>query len=215
MTTRLYLIRHGETALSAADCFSGASEAELSAEGRRQANCLAQRLAALPIVAFYCSPLGRARATATIVAAPHALTPVVVPDLRELDYGQWETLPREEVTARFAADYAAWGVDPLASAPPGGETGLDVLARVLPALRAIVQRHTGQSVAVVAHKAANRLALCGLLGIDPRSYRDRLDQSPACLNIVDFDADGQARLALFNDVSHYARGANESRAVGE
>lgn len=215
MTTRIYLIRHGETALSAADCFSGASEAELSAEGRRQATCLAQRLAALPIAAFYCSPLGRARATATIVAAPHAPTPAVVPDLRELDYGQWETLPREEVLARFAAEYVAWGADALAGAPPGGETGLAVLARVLPALRVIVQRHGGQHVAVVAHKAVNRLAICGLLGIDPRSYRDRLDQSPACLNIVDFDADGRARLVLFNDVSHYARGANESRAVEE
>ncbi len=212
MTTRLYLIRHGETALSAADCFSGASEAELSAEGRRQARCLAQRLAAQPIVAFYCSPLGRARATATIVAAPHALTPVVVPDLRELDYGQWETLPREEVLAHFAAEYAAWAADALAGAPPGGETGLAVLARVLPALRAIVRAHAGQHVAVVAHKAANRLALCGLLGIDPRSYRDRLDQSPACLNVLDFDADGRARLVLFNDVSHYARGGNENHA---
>ena len=203
MTTRLYLIRHGETALSAADCFSGASEAELSAEGRRQATCLGQRLARQPIVAFYCSPLGRARATATVVAAPHGLAPVVVPDLREIDYGQWETLPREQVTARFAAEYAAWGADPLATAPPGGETGLAVMARLLPALRAIVLRHAGQHVAVVAHKSANRLALCGLLGIDPRSYRDRLDQYPACLNVVDFDDRGGARLVLYNDISHY------------
>ena len=47
---------------------------------------------------------------------------------------------------------------------------------------------------------------CGLLGLDPRAYRDRLDQSPACLNILDFGDDGQARLVLFNDVSHYAAG---------
>ncbi len=106
-------------------------------------------------------------------------------------------------TARFAAEYAAWGLDPLAAAPPGGETGLAVMARLLPALRALVLRHAGQHVAVVAHKSANRLALCGLLGIDPRGYRDRLDQYPACLNVVDFDDRGGARLVLYNDVSHY------------
>ena len=203
MTTRLYLIRHGETPHSTTDRFSGASDIDLGDEGRRQATCLAQRLAGERIAAFYCSPLRRAIETATLVAQPHGLTPTPVPDLREIDYGHWEGLPRGEVLARFADEYAAWEGDPLTLAPRDGETGLAVLARMVPALRDVVRRHAGQRVAVVAHKSANRLALCGLLGMDPRTYRDRLDQSPACLNIVDFDGVGQARLVLFNDVSHY------------
>ena len=211
MTTRLYLIRHGQTAHSAADRFSGASDVDLAEEGRRQATCLAQRLAGEPIAAFYCSPLRRAIETAGLIAHPHGLTPTPVADLREVDYGLWEGLPRDEVLARFADEYAAWEGDPLTLAPRDGETGLAVLARMLPALRAIVRRHEGQRVAVVAHKSANRLALCGLLGLDPRTYRDRLDQSPGCLNIVDFGGDGQARLVLFNDVSHYA----SPRPLGE
>ena len=211
MTTRLYLIRHGETAHSAGDRFSGASDVDLADEGRRQASCLAQRLAGERITAFYCSPLRRAIETATLVAQPHGLTPTIVAGLREIDYGRWEGVTRDEVLARFGNEYAAWGRDPLTSAPLNGETGLAVLARMLPALRDIVQRHPGQGVAVVAHKSANRLALCGLLGLDPRTYRDRLDQSPACLNILDFGDDGQARLVLFNDVSHYA----SPRPLGE
>lgn len=203
-TTRLYLIRHGQTPHSAADRFSGASDVALADEGRRQATRLAQRLSGQPIAAFYCSPLRRAVETATLVAQPHGLSPAVVAGLREIDYGHWEGVPRDEVLARFGDEYVAWGRDPLTTAPRGGETGLAVLARVLPALRDIVRRHSGQAVAVVAHKSANRLALCGLLGIDPAAYRDRLDQSPACLNIVDFGEDGLARLVLFNDVSHYA-----------
>ena len=203
-TTRLYLIRHGQTAHSAADRFSGASDVDLADEGRRQAECLAARLAGAPLAAFYCSPLRRAVETATLVARPHGLTPTPVADLREIDYGHWEGLPRDEVLARLGEEYAAWGRDPLTGAPRDGETGLAVLARMLHALRDIVQRHPGQAVAVVAHKSANRLALCGLLGLDSRTYRDRLDQSPACLNIVDFGDEGQARLVLFNDVSHYA-----------
>ncbi|HVO20609.1 MAG TPA: histidine phosphatase family protein, partial [Anaeromyxobacter sp.] len=62
----------------------------------------------------------------------------------------------------------------------------------------------GRTVLVVSHKATLRLLLSSLLGIDPRGYRDRLDQSPACLNVVDFKDPVRARLMVFNDVSHYA-----------
>ena len=123
-TTRLYLIRHGQTAHSAADVFSGASNVDLADEGRRQATCLAQRLAGEPIAAFYCSSLQRAIETATLVAQPHGLTPTPVADLREIDYGHWEGLPRAEVLARFGDEYTTWGRDPLTCAPRDGETGL-------------------------------------------------------------------------------------------
>jgi len=59
-------------------------------------------------------------------------------------------------------------------------------------------------VLVVSHKATIRLLLSSLLGIDARGYRDRLDQAPACLNVLDFKDPVRARLMLFNDVSHYA-----------
>ena len=56
---------------------------------------------------------------------------------------------------------------------------------------------------VVSHKATLRILISSLLGFDARGYRDRLDQSPACLNVVDFKDPVRARLMLFNDVSHY------------
>ncbi len=64
-------------------------------------------------------------------------------------------------------------------------------------------RTPGQSVVVVSHKATLRILISSLLGFDARGYRDRLDQSPACLNVVDFKDPVRARLMLFNDVSHY------------
>jgi len=86
----------------------------------------------------------------------------------------------------------------------GGESGIAVLARALPVVRRIVAAHADGTVLVVSHKATLRLLLASLLGFDPRGYRDRLDQSPACLNVVDFKDPVRARLMLFNDVSHYA-----------
>jgi probable phosphoglycerate mutase len=80
---------------------------------------------------------------------------------------------------------------------------LQVTARALPALLELVEKHDGHPFVIVSHKATIRLLLSSLLGFDPRKYRDRLDQSPAALNILDFKDVTHARLTLFNDVSHY------------
>jgi len=202
--TRLYLARHGATQMTAEDRFSGTSGADLSDDGRRQAARLGERLHDESIVAIYSSPLARASDTAHIVASACALTPVLRDELREIGHGPWEGLTRSEVETRFADDYAAWEEDPFTFAPQGAESGVAVLARALPAVREIVTRHQGESILIVSHKATIRLVLCSLLGIDARGYRDRLDQSPACLNVLDLKDPVRARLTLFNDTSHYA-----------
>lgn len=202
--TRVFLVRHGATQLTAEDRFSGASGVDLSEEGRWQVQQLARRLGREPIAAVYCSPLGRTVETAAILAQPHGITPVKHDGLREISHGRWEGLTRGEVAARFCDEYDAWEADPFTFAPEGGESGLGVLARALPVVRAIVVAHPGQCVIVASHKATLRLIMSSLLGFDARGYRDRLDQSPACLNVVDFRDPVRARLMLFNDVSHYA-----------
>jgi probable phosphoglycerate mutase len=202
-TTRLYLIRHGATELSAEDRFSGGTEVDLSPTGRWQAERLARRLADDRITAIYCSSMRRTVETATLLAHPFGLTPIARPELREIHHGHWETMSRVEVEARFPQEYTSWQEDPFTYAPEGGESGLSVMARALPVIREIVSRHSGEHVAVVSHKATLRLLISSLLGFDARGYRDRLDQSPACLNILDFKDPVRARLMLFNDVSHY------------
>jgi len=201
--TRLYLVRHGATQLTAEDRFSGAIGVDLSVEGRAQAERLAERLASEPISAVYASPLSRTVETATILATPHRLPVVQRDGLREISHGHWEGMSRHDVETQFAEEYAAWDADPFTFAPEGGESGVAVLARALPVIREIVVSHAGQNVLVVSHKATLRLLLSSLLGFDERGYRDRLDQSPACLNVVDFKDSVRARLMLFNDISHY------------
>lgn len=201
--TRLYLVRHGATQLTAEDRFSGAIGVDLSVEGRAQAERLAERLASEPISAVYASPLSRTVETATILATPHRLPVVQRDGLREISHGHWEGMSRQDVETHFAEEYATWDADPFTFAPDGGESGVAVLARALPVIREIVVNHVGQNVLVVSHKATLRLLLSSLLGFDERGYRDRLDQSPACLNVVDFKDSVRARLMLFNDVSHY------------
>jgi broad specificity phosphatase PhoE len=204
MTTRVLLIRHGATVLSAEDRFAGSSDVDLSDEGRRQARCLGERLAPDGITAIYASPMKRTLEPAALVAEPHALTPVAEGGLREVDHGRWEGLTRKEVEERYATEYLAWEEDPFTFAPDGGEAGLAVMARALPVLRSVVVRHPNETVALVSHKATIRLLLASALGFDARGYRDRLDQAPACLNILDFRDAVRARLMLYTDTSHYA-----------
>jgi len=211
-TTRVLLVRHGTTALGAEDRFAGSTDVPLADEGREQAERLARRLESEPLVAVYASPMQRTMETATIVGRPHGLRPVARDGLREINHGRWEGLRRREVEERFAEEYAAWEEDPLTCAPEGGEPGISVMARSLPVLHAIVRQHAGGQVLVVSHKATIRLMVSSLLGFDARSYRDRLDQLPCCLNIVEFKNAARARLMLFNDVSHYAGAPGPPRA---
>lgn len=204
MTTRLFLIRHGATTLSAEDRFAGATDVDLSDEGRRQARFLGERLADEKIAAVYASPMKRTRDTAASIAAPHSLDVKIEDGLREINHGRWEGLTRKEVESKLGSEYTSWEEDPFTFAPEGGENGLDVMARALPVVRRIVVGHPNQSVAVISHKATIRLVMCMVLGIDARGYRDRLDQAPACLNVLDFKDPVRARLMLYNDTSHYA-----------
>jgi probable phosphoglycerate mutase len=204
MATRLYLVRHGATQLTAEDRFSGSVGVDLSDEGREQVRCLGDRLGHEKVAAVYCSPLSRTVETAEILAKPHELSPIHRDGLREISHGRWEGLTRREVEEKFPEEYVSWEADPFTFAPQDGESGLGVLARALPAIRDIVVAHPAETVLVVSHKATLRLILSSLLGFDARGYRDRLDQSPACLNVVDFKDPTRARLMLFNDVSHYA-----------
>jgi broad specificity phosphatase PhoE len=150
-TTRLYMIRHGATELSAEDRFAGSVDVELSAEGKFQAGRLAERLADDSIAAVYSSFLTRAVQTATILAGPHQLPLTQEDGLREIHHGHWEGMRRADVESQFPEEYAAWEEDPFTFAPQGGEAGVNVIARALPVIRKIVLEHRGQNVIVVSH----------------------------------------------------------------
>lgn len=204
MITRVLMVRHGATVLSAEDRFAGATDVELSDGGREQARLLAVRLSSERIAAVYASPLGRTVETAGILAQPHGLDVQTRDGLREISHGRWEQMTRREVEEQFPEETAEWEQDPYTFAPVGGESGLAVTARSLPVLIELVRAHPGEAILVVSHKATIRLLLSSLLGFDPRRYRDNLDLDPASLNIVDFKDPSQARLTLFNDTSHYS-----------
>lgn len=205
MSTRVLLIRHGDTAASQEGRFTGATDIPLSKEGRVHASELAVRLARYPIDAIYASSMQRARETAEFIARVHGMVVVPVPELREMNHGVWDGKNREEIIkASGPGPIAEYNRDPFHFRPEGGESGEDVLKRAAPAMQKLVRDHPSQTILVAAHKTTNRLLICQFLGLNPQFYREKLAQRPACLNVLQFQNENEAQLLLLNDIGHYA-----------
>lgn len=183
--TRLYLMRHGQVADGHTDRYHGHNDIGLSPQGVRQLERLAAELAAVSLAAVYASDLTRSRQGAEIICHGRDLRPEAVPHFREIHFGVWEGLTFSEIAARYPQELQARLQDLAAYRIPGGESLLDVRARVLPKLKEILARHEGQAVALVAHAGVNRVILAEALGL-PLTHLFRLDQAYGCLNIIDY-----------------------------
>ena len=151
MSTRLLLIRHGQSTWNAARRWQGHSDVPLSDLGRDQARRAARALAAETIDALYASDLVRALETAQIVGEPHGLEPARDPRLRELDVGAWCGLTRDEITARWPEALLAFDRGDPDARPTGGETRAELAHRVQAALEDLAARHAGATLAIVSH----------------------------------------------------------------
>ncbi len=207
MSTRLFLVRHGESVWNAAGRLQGQADPPLSARGLQQAYALAEAFSARPLAAIYCSPLARAHTTASYIAAPHGLCPRVAAAFQEVHLGRWQgdhPAAWSDHPAAWSDDmrarYAAWHTAPALVTPPGGEALDDVRARVASALDALVAAHPDASVVVVTHSIAGRVALCHLLDIGLELI-PRLKLKQASITLVRRDVGG-AVLERLGDTSH-------------
>jgi probable phosphoglycerate mutase len=195
------LLRHGDTTMSPEHRFSGLCDLPLSADGTRQAEAAAGRLAAgTPIDVVVSSPLRRAAATATIVATKLGLTTITDDDLRETDFGEWEGFTLAEIQQRWPAAVAAWQHDP-EQAPPGGESFADTAHRVHQACDRLLRDHHGQTVLVVSHITPIKILLCRALDA-PLETLYRLYLGSACINEIQWHGDDFAAVRRVNDTSH-------------
>ena len=170
----VYLIRHGATGnnLTHPPRLQGCGiDAELSAEGRRQAERTAAFLASRRLEAVYSSPLLRARQTAEAIATAAGVAVELCPEIHEADLGQWEGRTWPEVERLYPEQYAAFLRDASVHPYLGGETLEQVRARAVPALEQIVAENAGRTVAIVAHNIVNRVYLAQLLEVPLPRYR--------------------------------------------
>lgn len=201
MGCRIYLVRHGETEWNASLRYQGHTDVPLSEQGRQQADLLGKRLAALEIEVFYSSDLVRAYDTARIISHYHNQDIKILPEFRELNFGQWEGMSINEIKGKYPEEIKQFWEMPLLTRIPGGETLDEMVKRTVTALKTIVESHSKGNIVLVSHGGVIRSIVGTVLGMDLNKYwRLRLDN--ACLNIIDFPEWDKGILMLFNDRSH-------------
>lgn len=188
--TTLYLVRHGATAANELVPYvlqGSAVDNPLSPTGERQAAAVGRLLAAVPLAAVYCSRMTRAVQTASAIAEPHGLKPTPLDAIQEIDVGQWEGLSWELIRQRHREAHDAFVARPGTAPYLGGESYANVLTRAEPIFSAVLRRHIGERVAVVAHNVVNRAYLSHLLGLDINLAKN-VEQTNTCVNVIEYDA---------------------------
>jgi probable phosphoglycerate mutase len=198
------IVRHGVTQHSVERRFSGSGgrfDPPLIPQGVAQAEAAAAEVATRGGGdVLVCSPMLRTRETAAIVGARTGLSPVVVDGLQEGDFGEWDGFTFAEVMTRWPDEMADWLASPEV-APPGGESLVQVAARVGRALDEVLAAHAGRRILVAAHVGTIRALTARALDT-PLPSMNRMELAPASLTTLTWYADGNASMRSFGESAH-------------
>lgn len=158
---RIVLVRHGQTEGESSIRFHGSGDVSLSEEGRRQMRVAASARGREPIELVVASPLRRSWEGAWLVGrgAPVRLEPA----FREVHFGRWEGLTREEIEARDPILYADWQAGAAGFEYPGGESREGFVDRVVEGVDALLGARA-RSALLVLHKGVIRTIVENLTG---------------------------------------------------
>jgi broad specificity phosphatase PhoE len=206
---RLLLVRHGVTDHNTSGKFLGHTDADMSAEGYRQVEKLRDRLATEQFDAVYSSDLKRTRITAEIISSCHSNEIITCPELREINYGETESLTFGEIKKQFPElAEAIHNFSPDMNFP-GGESLQDFIARTLKFLDRLDLKASQPKILIISHGGPMRTLICELLGVGQGFWRTfRLDN--ASLTIIDTYPE-RAILSLLNDTSHLNEGPSRGQ----
>jgi len=173
----LILVRHGETVHNASGIAQGWGDSALSDRGEQQVARLAEKIAKWNVDAIISSPLGRAMATARVIASATNLEVTTLDELREMNYGGWEGRSFLDVRREHAALYEKWIED--ADCPcPNGESHNDVRRRLI----AAIEKIPASRPVLVTHGTAIRIAVTVLLNLPVMASR-HFAQDNAAMNV--------------------------------
>jgi len=164
--TRLFLVRHGQSEWNAAGRIQGQIDIQLDETGCRQAELIADRLAAEPVAAVYSSPLLRAKSTAEAIADRFHLPVQLDLRLMEYDFGVISGSTWHEVVENHPEFASRWLEDPWAVPVADSEGRVNFAARVMSAMQDILAQHPAEQVVVVAHGGTFGVYLTAMLGMD-------------------------------------------------
>jgi probable phosphoglycerate mutase len=190
----ILLVRHAETDAVGVRLTSRQPGVTLNARGCRQVTEVCRYLHDVPLAAIYSSPLERAVATASPIAAAHGLDVRTLDALNEVDFGEWTGLTFDELSKlpgwrRFNECRGSAEV-------PRGERASDVQRRIVAALDDLRRHHEAQVIAAVSHADVIRAAVLSVTAT-PLDDWHRFEISPASITTIAYE-DGNPNLVAVN-----------------
>lgn len=201
MATTLFLVRHGETEWNALGKFQGCIDIELSEEGIFQANLLKEKVQN-SFDYIYSSPLKRALDTANIICSNKNIKPKVEPNLREINFGEWEGLTSKEIEELYPENFIKWKNDELTAPICGGDLSLKLASiRASKAILKIINNHKNKTIMIVCHGGIIKAGLIGLFNWNMTMYHQIILGNTSICKLT-FDDDLIPTLVTLNDTSH-------------
>ena len=197
--TRLFLVRHGELTTSREWRYVGHLDVDLNETGVEQMKKIGDRLQHEQVDVLFSSDLQRTRKSAEIIGGKIGLTPQANPAFREINLGEWEGLTRDEIVAKFPADFEERSQNLPYFRIRNGESFADLKDRVIKQIEIVLNEYKGKNIALIAHGGVNRVIITHVLGMDLTNLT-RIDQAYGCLNIIDY-FDGMPVLRLLNSTN--------------
>ena len=182
--TTIYLIRHATNDTVGRIIAGRSAGVSLNAEGLRQAERLATRLARESIQIIVSSPLDRAVETAVPLAKRLGLDVQISEALTELDYGDWTKQKLEQLNA--VPKWQQWNSFRSGHRIPNGEMMVEVQARIVAEIERLRDQYPEQGVAIFSHGDPIRSAIAYYLGI-PLDLFQRIEINPASVSILLLD----------------------------
>jgi broad specificity phosphatase PhoE len=205
-TTRVLLIRHGQSEGNAAGRFGGHTATPLSKRGRLQAEATAQALLAENISAIYSSDLSRAVETAMPLARLTGLDVEQSNAFRERGVGALEGLTFEEAAAKHPEQYAALIRRDFDYVLLGGESYRQMLDRASRQLDLVIEQHKGGRICIYTHTGTICILALHLMGaLDAPELRPVWIATSNCgISRFELREDGFVRVLGLNDTRHLA-----------
>lgn len=199
--TRVILVRHGQTEWNRIERFRGKADVPLNETGILQAEATGERVAAeWQPTAIYTSPLSRSVKTAEAIAKHFGLPVHAIPGLADIDYGEWQGLPPEEVSQTWKDELDNWYEKPHQARIPGGESLSELRERAMNTVNELISKHPGDTIVLVGHTVINRVILLGILGLGNDRFW-RIKQDTCAINVIEAEK-GDFTLASMNDTCH-------------
>lgn len=204
MLTKLILVRHAEAEGNIKREFHGWTDGDITEKGHIQAKLAANKLKEVKIDVLYSSSMKRTLQTAGYIAEVKNLPIIPTDKLKEINGGQWEGQPWEELPLKWPEEYRTWENKPHIHKMPKGESMEEFHKRLVEEVKYIIKNNEGKNICIVTHGTAIRTILCFFYGCGLEEMCNVGWHDNTSMTFIDYE-NGKFNVVIEGDASHLGK----------